>query len=73
MRYFILERLLYYSTQTIGSLVNTAIQYKYGPYMGEEAKMGLFSSGFNSLFHFKGSISVISDNNIWHLRLTIWF
>jgi hypothetical protein len=39
-------------------------QYKYGPYMGEEAKMGLFSSGFNSLFHFKGSISVISDNNI---------
>jgi hypothetical protein len=35
--------------------------------------MGLFSSGFNSLFHFKGSISVISDNNIWHLKLTIWF
>jgi uncharacterized Tic20 family protein len=50
-------------------LVNTAIQYKYGPYMGEEAIMGLFSSGFNSLFHFKGSISVISDNNIWHLKL----
>ena len=73
MSYFILERLLYYSTQTIGSLVNTAIQYKYGPYMGEEAKMGLFSSGFNTLFHFKGSISVISDNNIWHLKLTIWF
>jgi hypothetical protein len=38
MSYFILERLLYYSTQTIGSLVNTAIQYKYGPYMGEEQK-----------------------------------
>jgi hypothetical protein len=32
--------------------------------MGEEAMMGLFSSGFNSLFHFKGSISVISDNKI---------
>ena len=73
MSYFILERLLYYSTPTIGSPVNTAIQYKYGPYMGEEAKMGLFSSGFNTLFHFKGSISVISDNNIWHLKLTIWF
>jgi hypothetical protein len=36
----------------------------YGPYMGEEAMMGLFSSGFNTLFPFKGSISVISDNNI---------
>jgi hypothetical protein len=35
--------------------------------------MGLFSSGCNSLFHFKGSISVISDNNIWHFKLTIWF
>jgi hypothetical protein len=48
----------------VDNLVPTAIQYKYGPYMGEEANMGLFSSGFNSLFHFKGSISVISDNNI---------
>lgn len=64
MSYFILERLLYYSTQTIVSLVNTAIQYKYGPYMGEEAMMGLFSSGFNSLFHFKGQ---------YQLFLTITF
>jgi hypothetical protein len=38
MSYFILPRLLHYSTQTIGSLVNTAIQYTYGPYMGEEER-----------------------------------
>jgi hypothetical protein len=64
MNYFILERLLYYSTQTIGSLVNTAIQYKYGVYMGEEANMGLLSSGCSSFFHSNVLISVISDNNI---------